>query len=122
MAQHLDALIGHEAVVLDPHPEMPELVDARLDREHHPRLEARLVALDQVGHLVAIHAQAVPQPVGEGGTVAAARKVISDRKSTRLNSSHGSSSYAVFCLKKKNQGMSRNETSNTPMSARNAQR
>src|SRR5207245_11335104 len=26
----------------------------------------------------------------------------SDRKSTRLNSSHGSISYAVFCLKKKN--------------------
>src|SRR5207245_10165432 len=26
----------------------------------------------------------------------------SDRKSTRLNSSHGSTSYAVFCLKKKN--------------------
>src|SRR5207245_7593772 len=26
-----------------------------------------------------------------------------DRKSTRLNSSHGSSSYAVFCLKKKTQ-------------------
>src|SRR5207245_3368874 len=25
-----------------------------------------------------------------------------DRKSTRLNSSHGSSSYAVFCLSKKN--------------------
>src|SRR6266542_5477193 len=25
-----------------------------------------------------------------------------DRKSTRLNSSHGSMSYAVFCLKKKN--------------------
>src|SRR5438477_895805 len=28
---------------------------------------------------------------------------ISDRKSTRLNSSHMSISYAVFCLKKKNQ-------------------
>src|SRR5699024_11405318 len=27
---------------------------------------------------------------------------ISDRKSTRLNSSHVSTSYAVFCLKKKN--------------------
>ena len=27
--------------------------------------------------------------------------VIQDRKSTRLNSSHGSISYAVFCLKKK---------------------
>src|SRR5207245_10428129 len=28
-------------------------------------------------------------------------RAISDRKSTRLNSSHGSISYAVFCLKKK---------------------
>src|SRR5207245_10030707 len=28
----------------------------------------------------------------------------SDRKSTRLNSSHGSISYAVFCLKKKKPG------------------
>src|SRR3712207_8823116 len=28
---------------------------------------------------------------------------LSDRKSTRLNSSHANISYAVFCLKKKNQ-------------------
>src|SRR5438876_3806083 len=28
-------------------------------------------------------------------------RVITDRKSTRLNSSHPSTSYAVFCLKKK---------------------
>src|SRR2546422_1239508 len=28
-------------------------------------------------------------------------KLIGDRKSTRLNSSHGYISYAVFCLKKK---------------------
>src|SRR2546429_7168326 len=28
--------------------------------------------------------------------------VLKDRKSTRLNSSHGYISYAVFCLKKKN--------------------
>src|SRR5438128_3684587 len=28
-------------------------------------------------------------------------EVTTDRKSTRLNSSHGSISYAVFCLKKK---------------------
>src|SRR5207245_11129941 len=28
-----------------------------------------------------------------------------DRKSTRLNSSHGSTSYPVFCLKKKNKKM-----------------
>src|SRR2546422_6343685 len=29
------------------------------------------------------------------------RRLIIDRKSTRLNSSHGYISYAVFCLKKK---------------------
>src|SRR5699024_11973045 len=29
-------------------------------------------------------------------------EIMEDRKSTRLNSSHVSSSYAVFCLKKKN--------------------
>src|SRR5689334_23950287 len=28
--------------------------------------------------------------------------IVGDRKSTRLNSSHSSISYAVFCLKKKN--------------------
>src|SRR2546427_8173488 len=33
--------------------------------------------------------------------LAAARAVIEDRKSTRLNSSHSQISYAVFCLKKK---------------------
>src|SRR5699024_12822300 len=30
------------------------------------------------------------------------RRMVRDRKSTRLNSSHVSISYAVFCLKKKN--------------------
>src|SRR2546422_3157198 len=29
-------------------------------------------------------------------------RIVRDRKSTRLNSSHGYISYAVFCLKKKN--------------------
>src|SRR2546422_5391035 len=33
--------------------------------------------------------------------VFAGRQRIQDRKSTRLNSSHGYISYAVFCLKKK---------------------
>src|SRR2546427_7968165 len=35
-------------------------------------------------------------------TVAAALVAAKDRKSTRLNSSHSQISYAVFCLKKKN--------------------
>src|SRR5689334_24100565 len=36
-----------------------------------------------------------------GGTAPASSSAGSDRKSTRLNSSHSSISYAVFCLKKK---------------------
>src|SRR2546427_9377693 len=34
-----------------------------------------------------------------------ARHLDGDRKSTRLNSSHSQISYAVFCLKKKKQGL-----------------
>src|SRR5690348_17526361 len=41
--------------------------------------------------------------VGEGLELEHARLVARDRKSTRLNSSHPSISYAVFCLKKKKQ-------------------
>src|SRR5207245_11551605 len=37
-----------------------------------------------------------------GGSLSnSAAKLLRDRKSTRLNSSHGSISYAVFCLNKK---------------------
>src|SRR2546422_6203030 len=41
--------------------------------------------------------------VGTGGALAsgAPSRQMGDRKSTRLNSSHGYISYAVFCLKKK---------------------
>src|SRR2546422_3582300 len=39
------------------------------------------------------------------------RVVIRDRKSTRLNSSHGYISYAVFCLKKKKRTMGDTMTS-----------
>src|SRR2546422_5172500 len=41
---------------------------------------------------------------GEIGTIQATevlKLILGDRKSTRLNSSHGYISYAVFCLKKK---------------------
>src|SRR5206468_7448025 len=37
-----------------------------------------------------------------GTTSRATLLLVSDRKSTRLNSSHDQISYAVFCLKKKN--------------------
>src|SRR3712207_8957555 len=47
----------------------------------------------------------VPRPGGGGGLERAGADPharSSDRKSTRLNSSHANISYAVFCLKKKN--------------------
>src|SRR2546429_4988810 len=53
-------------------------------------LQHRLVVLRGQGRL---HGH--PAPVQRAGHRAA------DRKSTRLNSSHGYISYAVFCLKKK---------------------
>src|SRR5687768_18266037 len=46
----------------------------------------------------------VGQPVFAGGTIGEIFAEVlksADRKSTRLNSSHGYISYAVFCLKKK---------------------
>src|SRR5438309_8575296 len=39
--------------------------------------------------------------VGDDDLVAVVERRTEDRKSTRLNSSHSSISYAVFCLKKK---------------------
>src|SRR5438876_5064549 len=49
---------------------------------------------------------ATPAPLGPVNSLARASaipRVDGDRKSTRLNSSHPSISYAVFCLKKKTQ-------------------
>src|SRR5207245_9429840 len=45
----------------------------------------------------------LPELVDQRRTRHADLPVDQDRKSTRLNSSHGSISYAVFCLKKKTQ-------------------
>src|SRR2546422_4409053 len=52
-----------------------------------------------------------PDPQGErrdGGRLV--RRARPDRKSTRLNSSHGYISYAVFCLKKKKKQNKRPQT------------
>src|SRR5690242_21286712 len=63
------------------------------------------------------HACAVPNPcqqvdrLGER-PVQAVRQHAQDRKSTRLNSSHMSISYAVFCLKKKKKN--KNQTIHNP--------
>src|SRR5205809_7434976 len=52
---------------------------------------------------VADLADAAPVALGRGERPRATG--AADRKSTRLNSSHGYISYAVFCLKKKKQSM-----------------
>src|SRR2546422_7462310 len=41
-----------------------------------------------------------------------------DRKSTRLNSSHGYISYAVFCLKKKKPSRTEDDSTRTPRAAK----
>src|SRR3712207_8715433 len=50
------------------------------------------------------HVNRQPRAILEGLLVGAGRE---DRKSTRLNSSHANISYAVFCLKKKKENLSR---------------
>src|SRR6266581_5045513 len=52
-------------------------------------------------------------PGGHGSRRVHDRRVAPDRKSTRLNSSHPSISYAVFCLKKQ-----KNNTKNVAIIAR----
>src|SRR5690625_5544159 len=78
----------HDALPIYAHPE-------RGGRHHHVHL---------VGGELLVHPGAVgrAQPRVEGGRGHAALDEL-DRKSTRLNSSHVASSYAVFCLKKKKQ-------------------
>src|SRR2546422_4291852 len=57
---------------------------------HHAQLPRKAASLDST--VVRRRIRRPPEPGGD-------REV--DRKSTRLNSSHGYISYAVFCLKKK---------------------
>src|SRR2546422_2245071 len=76
------------------------LFRSRSERDHGERQERR-----DEGHRRREHEQDL---VGSGGkrfllkqVLQPVRRRLQDRKSTRLNSSHGYISYAVFCLKKK---------------------
>src|SRR6266542_6501176 len=51
-------------------------------------------------------------PARAGSRRSGGRRGRRDRKSTRLNSSHGSISYAVFCLKKKKNRYTNNNIKN----------
>src|SRR5207245_8329595 len=63
--------------------------------------EQRALHADHVPQIEQFHHLVLPSPDGVD------LEVDLDRKSTRLNSSHGSISYAVFCLKKKNKHRAR---------------
>src|SRR2546422_5236542 len=95
-----DAIVIHRrAIAIDMHADTAQrLVDEkvnlqeRLPNGHFDSVRAREGGLDAQFFSIWVE----PQLFGGGGQSA-------DRKSTRLNSSHGYISYAVFCLKKKDQ-------------------
>src|SRR5699024_12845178 len=70
----------------------------------YPVEQASRVAMDAVAHCAASRGsvEVVRFVLFSGAVLAAFDAALEDRKSTRLNSSHVSISYAVFCLKKKN--------------------
>src|SRR5690242_20952197 len=73
-------------------------VERRVDRAHRRAvLPERALAVGRVGQLRVVAAARLRGLLRPEAHVAVAQ----DRKSTRLNSSHMSISYAVFCLKKK---------------------
>src|SRR3712207_7528786 len=81
-----------------------------------PRLPARLDAVGVVqGAARAGGAVPVVHPVGPDVRELPDR-VHGDRKSTRLNSSHANISYAVFCLKKKEQSTGTSRSTARPIS------
>src|SRR3712207_8468113 len=70
----------------------PELVREALGRRPLPFVADPVQDPSGAGELVATLLRDVDEPIDE---------LSRDRKSTRLNSSHANTSYAVFCLKKK---------------------
>src|SRR2546422_995212 len=104
--------IQHDAV---PHDAHRALQDARGDLVQHElacggvdrvaRVRAALIAHDEVGalgeHVDDLPLALVPPLSADDHDAVDLGSEHGDRKSTRLNSSHGYISYAVFCLKKK---------------------
>src|SRR2546422_722251 len=91
-------------------PVTPQLVrDHNLTDEEYGRIEAllgRTPTFAELGVFSALWSEHCSykhsRPILKTFPTAGPQVVQGDRKSTRLNSSHGYISYAVFCLKKKN--------------------
>src|SRR5687768_18410768 len=69
--------------------------------EIQPLLADPLVQRQYAMHLTRAAEAWSEQPGDAAVSIAILDEGVEDRKSTRLNSSHGYISYAVFCLKKK---------------------
>src|SRR3712207_6947206 len=85
------------------------LFRSRAGADHRVRvLEQEIVREHEKHHFVVADAKIAPRLLAERCAVVRREAldvnaiVDQDRKSTRLNSSHANISYAVFCLKKKN--------------------
>src|SRR2546429_1450671 len=73
-----------------------------LAQESRPRTP-RAITIDDFFQIRDV-SQPEISPDGQWIAYAVRTRMLKDRKSTRLNSSHGYISYAVFCLKKKREG------------------
>src|SRR3712207_8930336 len=75
----------------------------RSRNERHGR-EGDIMSTVYMWSHVGTHVEAPLHFLADGGDTASIpiERLMGDRKSTRLNSSHANISYAVFCLKKKN--------------------
>src|SRR5215217_8628256 len=86
VADHAEALRRHAELAQDPGVRLGILLQHHLDR------------LEVVGDPRHLHLARLVDEIALGDQH---QPMVADRKSTRLNSSHANSSYAVFCLKKK---------------------
>src|SRR5258707_8635164 len=74
-----------------------------LFRSERNRLQIESLELTFGGNLPEVYGRTIGLALGSSWrTESYAAQTAGDRKSTRLNSSHANISYAVFCLKKKN--------------------
>src|SRR5437660_11702770 len=114
-AATLDILPGDELVAVDSQPvraESAEELDISLAGPKGSTTKLSLQRRRLAGSIVTVERRVARERTEEATAVPAAfmlhpqvgyiRLTTLDRKSTRLNSSHVAISYAVFCLKKKN--------------------
>src|SRR5699024_11421556 len=101
--KHLTALAG--ALALNPEILIVDEPVAQLDPQHATEIYDKLKYLNEVLGKTIItiehHTEFIANYCNQVALIENGQVKWQDRKSTRLNSSHVSISYAVFCLKKK---------------------